>query len=75
MPACYDETDFPVVFPTELEAQREIAGNQLTRVQEFLDGEREFFDAMEVDEFVLPVKVWPDGSISIEGGHRFGKVD
>ena len=42
MPACYDETDYPVVFPTELEAQREIADNQLTRIREFLDGERDY---------------------------------
>src|SRR5690349_3078474 len=75
VPACYDETDYPVVFATELEAQREIVVNHLTRVREFLDGEREFSDAMDVDEFVLPVEVWPDGSISIEGGRRFGKVD
>lgn len=73
MPACYDETNYPVTFPTELEAQREIADNQLTRIQEFLDSERDFDDAISTDEFVLPVDVWPDGSISIEDGRIFGK--
>ena len=75
MPACYDETNYPAVFPTELEAQREIADTQLTRIQEFLDGERDFDDALTTDEFVLPVDVWLDGSISIEGGRMFGKID
>jgi hypothetical protein len=75
MPACYDETDYPVVFPTELEAQREIADTQLTRIQEFLDGQRDYEDAITTDEFVLPVDVWPDGSISIGGGRIYGKID
>lgn len=71
VPACYNG-DNPVVFASELEAQREIADNQLTRIQQFLDGEREFDDAMSTDEFVLPVNIWPDGSISDEDGRRFG---
>lgn len=74
MPACYDETDYPVVFDTELEAQREIADTQLTLIQQFLDGEREFHDAITTDEFVLPVDVWPDGSISTEEGWIYGKA-
>jgi len=75
MPGCYDGTNYPVVFETELEAQREIADNQLTRIQEFLDGEREYEDAITTEEFVLPVDVWPDGRISIEDGSVFGKLD
>ena len=75
MPACYDETDYPVFFATELEAQREIARCQLIHIQQFLDGERDYGDAIVTDEFVLPVNVWPDGSISIEGGRLFGKID
>ena len=74
MPACYED-DRPVVFATELEAQREIADNQLIRLQQFLDGERDFHDAITTDEFILPVKLWPDGSISTEGGRTFGKID
>ena len=75
MPACNDETDYPVVFSTEVDAQREIVDNQLTRLQEFLDGERDFDDAIDTDEFILPVDVWPDGHISIEGGRSFGRID
>jgi hypothetical protein len=72
MPACY-ERDFPVIFTTEHEAQREIADHQLIRIQQFLDGERDFEDAITTDEFVLPVKVWLNGSISIEGGRVYRK--
>lgn len=75
VPACYDQTNFPVVFPTELEAQREIADTQLTRIQEFLDGERDFNDAISTDEFILPVFVWPDGSISTEDGTKHGNLE
>ena len=74
MPACYED-DYPVVFATEREAQREIADHQLTRIQQFLDAERDFDDAITTDEFVLPVDVWPDGSISIEGGRLYGKQE
>lgn len=73
MPACYDGEGFPIVFATALEAQREIVDNQLARLQQFLDGERDFDDAITIDEFVLPVKVWPDGSIWTEHGRIYGK--
>lgn len=72
MPACYDETNYPIAFASELAAQREIANCQLTRIQEFLDGERDFNDAIVTDEFILPVKVEPDGNISTECGRAFG---
>lgn len=75
VPACYDQTNYPVVFATELEAQREIADVQLTRIQEFLDGERDYDDATTTDEFVLPVDVWPDGSVSTENGRKHGKLE
>ncbi|MBS0633595.1 MAG: hypothetical protein JSS11_16920 [Verrucomicrobia bacterium] len=75
VPACYDGKNYPFVFVTELEAQREIADTQLTRIQEFLDGQRDFDDAISTDEFVVPVKVWPDGRITAENGTTFGKID
>jgi len=75
VPACYDETNYPVVFATELEAQREIADHQLTRLRELPDRERDFDDAMTTDEFVLAVHIWPDGSISTENGRKYGELD
>lgn len=74
MPACYEE-DYPVVFATEVQAQREIADHQMIRIQQFLDGERDFEDAIETDEFVLPVSIWRDGSISTENGRKYGKQE
>ena len=61
-----------VVFATELEAQKEIVDNQMTRLQQFLDGEREYEDAIEVEEYVVPVTVHPDGKIVDESGNCFG---
>ena len=60
------------VFATEREAQLEIADFMVTRLQEFMDGEREFEDAIETEEYVVAVTVQPDGSIIDEDGRRFG---
>ncbi len=73
-PAWHDgETGLPVVYQTEREAQREVAEHQQTLIQQFLDGERDFEDAMTVEDFILPVDVWADGSISTEDGRVYGK--
>ncbi len=60
------------VFPTEREAQLEIADFIMTRLQQFLDGERDFDDAITVDEYVVEVDVLPDGRIVDAHGNRFG---
>lgn len=73
VPAWYDENDLPVVYPTEHEAQREIANDFIVQLRQFLNGERDFDDAISIDDIILPVDVWPDGSISIEDGSTFGK--
>jgi tRNA splicing ligase len=61
-----------VIFATELEAQREIVDNQMTRLQQFLDGKREYEDAIEVEEYVVPVTVHSDGKIFDEDGRCLG---
>ncbi len=61
----------PCVFSNEREAQREIVDHLMTRLQEFLDGERDFEDAMTVEEFVVKVQLQPDGSMIDEYGTRF----
>jgi hypothetical protein len=57
----------PVVYDTEHatehEAQREIADHQILRLQQFLEGEREFEDAIVIQEYVVPVRVVPGGRI------------
>lgn len=73
VPAWYDDRNLPVVYATELEAQREIADDLIKHLQQFLAGEREFDDAISTDDFILPVDVWPDGSISTEDGCIFGR--
>lgn len=64
VPAVRDGDDKPCVFATRVEAEREIADNLITRLQEFIDGERDFDDAMCVEEYVDEVDVLPDGSIA-----------
>jgi hypothetical protein len=70
VPAVRDENDNPCVFPTRLLAEREIADNMITRLQEFMDGEREFEDAITVEEYVVEVDVLADGVIVDSAGNR-----
>ena len=71
VPSALDETGKPFVFETEIEAQREIADNLITRLDEFMRGEREFEDAMTVEEYVIPVDVYPNGLLVDEYGKCF----
>lgn len=74
VPAITDGEGKIVVFETENEAQREIVDHAMIRLQQFLDGEREFEDAMTVEEYIVPVTILPDGSISDETGNCFGPL-
>ena len=71
VPAVSDDDGY-VVFDTELEAQKEIVDNQMTRLRQFLDGERDYEDAITVEEYVVPVTVHPDGVITDAAGNCFG---
>jgi len=71
VPAVSDESGY-IVFATELEAQKEIVDNQMTRLRQFLDGEKDYEDAITVEEYVVPVSVHPDGVIVDEDGRCFG---
>lgn len=59
------------VFPTEREAQLEIADFMMIRLQQFIDGERDFDDAVTLEEYVVEVEVLPDGKIVDANGNRF----
>ena len=61
-----------VVFETELEAQKEIVDNAMIRLEQFMEGERDFGDAITVEEYVVPVTVDPDGKFTDEDGNCFG---
>lgn len=72
VPSVRDEKGLPCWFATRVEAEREIADNMITRLQEFIDGERDFEDAMTVEEYVVEVDVLPDGSVTDAEGNLFG---
>jgi hypothetical protein len=59
------------VFPTRIAAEREIADLLITRLQEFLDGDRDFEDAMTIEEYVVEVAVAEDGFLLDAEGARF----
>jgi len=71
-PSVRDERGLPCWFATRVEAEREIADNMITRLQEFIDGERDFEDAMTAEEYVVEVDVLPDGSVMDAEGNLFG---
>ena len=71
VPVVSDENGY-VVFETELEAQREIVDNLQIRLEQFMDGEREYEDAITVEEYIVPVTVHVDGTITDEDGRCFG---
>src|SRR6185436_2119013 len=70
VPVVSDDKGY-VVFETELEAQKEIVDNQMTRLRQFLDGEREYDDAIEVEEYIVAVTIQPNGKIVDEHGRCF----
>src|SRR5688572_26002008 len=71
VPVVSDENGY-CVFEAELEAQKEIVDNQMTRLRQFLDDERDYEDAITVGEYAVPVSVHPDGVIVDEAGNCFG---
>ncbi len=72
-PAVRDQDGLPCVFETENKAHREIVDSLLIRLQQFMNGERDFDDAVVIDEFLVPVRVLPDGSIIDDEGRHFGR--
>ena len=62
----------PLTYPTREAAEREIAEDTMERIRQFLVGEREFEDAMTVEEYVVEVDILSDGSIVDESGNHFG---
>ncbi|MDR3459474.1 MAG: hypothetical protein P4N60_18760 [Verrucomicrobiae bacterium] len=72
IPAWHDAQGRPAVYPTLEAAQREIADDVMEKLRQFLDGERDFDDALTVEDYILPVEVLPDGTILDADGNRFG---
>lgn len=72
VPAVRNEKDEPVVFEAELAAQREMVDHYITRLQEFLDGERDFEDAIGYEEFIVEIDILPNGWIVDADENYFG---
>ena len=72
VPAARGENGMPCVFATRIEAERELADNIITQLEEFIGGERDFDDAMTVEEYIVEVDVLPDGSIVDADDNHFG---
>lgn len=72
VPTWRDDEGFPITYSTEHEARCEVAEMLIEQLKQFIAGEREFEDALSTGDFILPVEVWPDGTIQTENGLRFG---
>lgn len=57
----------PLLFTTEREAQLEITDRMMTKLEEFISGERDFDDAVALDEHILEVVRRADGKIYPNG--------
>lgn len=55
------EVDGVCVFPTEREAQLEIVDAMMIKLQQLIDGERDFEDAVTLEEYVVEVEMPEDG--------------
>ena len=66
------DNDLPCVFATEREAQLAIVEFAMIRLRQFIDDERDFQDAITIQEFVVPVTLFLDGSVRDENGRCFG---
>ena len=61
----------PVIYATRQEAEDDIAEGMITRLDQYLNRERYFDDAVTCEEFAVSVDVQPDGSIVDEAGNCF----
>jgi hypothetical protein len=66
-----DQDNMPVTYVTECDAQLSIADSIVDRLDEFLRGQRDFEDAITVEEYVEAVDLHPDGSITDEHGNIY----
>lgn len=75
VPAERDDKGNAIVYSTVTEAQRVIAEDTMERLRQFLEGERDFEDAMTVEKYIVEVDLFPDGSITDAVGNIFGASD
>lgn len=71
VPAWRDESGKWIVYNTKAEAQAEILDAFLEKQRQFFSGERDFDDAMEIEDVIHKVTQLPDGSVIDESGRVF----
>lgn len=71
VPVWRDEAGKWVVYETKAEAQAEILDEFLEKQRQFFSGERDFEDAMEIEDVICEVSQLPDGSVVDEWGRVF----
>ena len=72
IPAWRNETGGILLPSTEREAQLEIADYTVIRIRQFQQGERDFEDALTVEDFIEPVTTRADGSFVDLDGNSYG---
>lgn len=61
-----------MVYETKTEAPAEILDDFLEKQRQFFEGERDFEDAMTIEDMICKVTQLPDGSVVDEWGRVFG---
>ena len=72
IPAWRNETGGILLHSTEREAQLEIADYTVIRIRQFQQGERDFEDALTVEDFIEPVITRADGTFVDLDGNSYG---
>lgn len=63
-----------IVYSTADAAQRDIVSHAITRLEEFLSGEREFEDAIVVEEYAVKETVCGNGLVTDGMGNTFRAI-
>lgn len=74
-PAWHDESGLPVTFPTKHAAELEIIDTLEELFQQVKAGERELEDVWGDEDWIEPVRLHADGTITTEGGTTYGRRD
>lgn len=72
IPAWRNESGGFLLHPTEREAQLEIADDIMECLFQFQQGERDFEDALTVEDFIEPVTTRDDGTFVDLDGNSYG---
>ncbi len=72
IPAWRSDSGGFLLHPSEREAQMEIADYSMIRIRQFQQCERDFDDALTVEEFIEPVITRADGTFVDLDGNSYG---